>query len=138
MKIENLKGFTVIEIIVAIFILIIGIVAVLQMFPLGIQTERTARMATVAGQLGQAKIEEIISKSYDEISVGVEEEDYGSIPDFNSYKRKTEVNFFDPDNPSIPPGSDLGIKKIKVTVFWKSPPGVSEKSIKIATLIAER
>lgn len=143
MKIKNQKGFTLIELIVAIFILVVGISAVLQMFPLGIQTAKTAQMATVAAQLGQAKIEEIISKSYDEISVGETTESYGEIPDFDAYKRVTAINCVDLDLQEVacdydPTNNPDPVKKIEVTVFWKSPLGVSEKSAKIASLIAKR
>ena len=95
-------------------------------------------MASVAVQLSQGKMEEIISKSYDEITEGVVEEDYGFDSNFSSHKRKTEVNYFDPENPQIPASSDLGIKKVEITVFWRPPFGISEKEVKLATLIAKR
>lgn len=132
------RGFTIIELLISIFVLEVGIVAVLYIFPLGSQIQKSSQMATIAVQLSQGKIEEIISKSYGEISVGAIEEDYGFDSNFSSYKRKTEVNYFDPENPQIPASSDLGIKKIEVTVFWRSPSGVSEKEVKLATLIVKR
>jgi len=132
------RGFTIIESLISIFVLTVGIVAVLYIFPLGSQIQQSNQMATIAVQLSQGKIEEIISKSYGEISVGVTEEDYGFDSNFSSHKRKTEVNYFDPGNPQIPASNDLGIKKIEVTVFWRSPSEVSEKEVKLATLIAKR
>lgn len=135
---RNSEGFTLIELLVAIFILTIGIIAILQAFPLGTYVQKSAQMTSTAIQLSQAKMEEIISQSYNEISLGIVEEDYGSITNFNSYKRRTEVSYFDPNNPEVPPSEDLGIKKIEVTVFWRSPLGISEKEVKIANLIAQR
>lgn len=135
---QSEKSFTIIELLIAIFVLAVGLVAALYAFPLGTQIQKSSQMATVAAQLAQAKTEEIISEGYDEISLGIIEEPYGFDSNFSSYRRKTEVSYFDPDNPQVPPASDLGIKKAEVSVFWRSPLGVSEKEVKLATLIAKR
>ncbi|MDD2696564.1 MAG: type II secretion system protein [Candidatus Pacebacteria bacterium] len=132
------KGFTIVELLVAIFILSVGIVASLYIFPTGTHIQKSAQMTSVAVQLGQGKMEEIISRSYSEIAVGIVDESYGFDPALTSYRRKTEINYFDPNNPSVPPGSDLGIKKITIQVFWHSPLGVGEKEVKLATLIAQK
>ena len=132
------KGFTLIELLIAIFVLAVGIVAVLEMFPLGTYVQKSAQMGTLASELCQEKMEEIISESYNNILPGVNEEPYGFNSSLPSFKRKTEVNYFDPNNPQVPPDQDLGIKKIEVTVFWKSPLGINEKEIKLATLISKR
>ena len=137
MKIQNSKGFTLIELMVAIFILTAGIVAVLSAFPLGVRIGKSAEMTTVATQLGQAKMEEIISKSYGDISSGTTTEDYGEISDFPSYKRITQVSYYDPVN-STTTESDLRIKKIKVTVSWELLLGAYKPSIDVINLIAEQ
>jgi len=141
LKIQNSKfiiqkGFTLIETMIAIFIITVGIVAVLQMFPLSIQTAKSAEMATVASQLGQEKIEEIISKSYADISS--ESTTTLSSP-FEAYAREVKVTCFDPNGDGLfPDCPDTGIKKIEVIISWKSPLGVTEKDFKIATLISKR
>ena len=83
-------------------------------------------------------MEETASQSYNEILLGTFEEDYGFNPDLGAFRRRTTINYFDPNNPGVPPGSDSGIKKIEVRVFWRFPLGVTEKEVKLATLIAER
>ncbi|GAI16438.1 unnamed protein product [marine sediment metagenome] len=127
-----MKGFTLIELIIAIFILVVGITAVLAMIPSGIQIVSSSKMATVATYLGEAKIEEIISTSYEEISN--EPKQTLNLP-FSAYSRETEVACFDSNGSSSPncPG-DTGIKKIKVTVSW----GVAGKKIELSTLITKR
>lgn len=135
---QKSAGFTLIEVMLAVFILSVGITAILQAFPLGTHIQRSSQMNTIAIQLNQAKLEEIISKSYSEVSLGIVTELYGSIANFSSFQRKTETTYFDPNNPAVPPASDLGIKKIEVTVFYRSPLGVAEKQVKLATLIARR
>jgi type II secretory pathway pseudopilin PulG len=138
MKAQFQEAFTIIEVLIAIFILTVGIIAVLHLFPLGANLQNASQMASISSQLGQAKMEEIISLSYNEISPGTFQESYGFNPAFPYHKRETVISFFDPDNPGIPPAEDLGIKKIEVTVFWDSPFSLVEKEVKIATLIAKR
>jgi prepilin-type N-terminal cleavage/methylation domain-containing protein len=137
-KNQKLKGFTLIEMLIAVFVLAIGIVAVIGAFPLGTYLQKSGQLNTVAIQLAQAKMEEISSNSYDDILVGITEEDYGSISSFLSFKRNTEISFFDPDNPEVPPAGDLGIKKIEISVFWHSSLGISEREVKIANFIAQK
>ncbi len=138
MKIQSEKAFTLIEVLIAIFILTIGIVAVLQLFPLGVNLQNASQMASISSQLGQAQMEEIISKSYNEISLGTTQESYGFDSSFPFHKRETTVSLFDPNNPGVPPAEDLGIKKIEITVFWDSPFNLVEKEVKIATLITRK
>lgn len=141
------KGFTLIETIIAIFILTIGIIGVLNAFPLAVQIERSARMATIASQLGQAKVEENLSKSYSEVLCSddvsptcTDTEDYETISGFGSFKRVTEIICLDGSDFSevtdCDPDSDL--KQVKVTVYWKSALRTFPKKIEIITLIAKR
>jgi len=136
--IKHNKGFSLIESLIAVFIFSVGIVAVLQIFPLGTYIQKTAQLSSTALVLSQEKMEETISLSYSDILTGTSAEDYGSNSDFPSFRRLTEINYFDPNNPSVIPGSDLGIKKIEITVSWKSHLGILEKEVKIATLITKK
>jgi prepilin-type N-terminal cleavage/methylation domain-containing protein len=131
------RGFTLIELMIAIFILSVGILAVFLMFPLGIQIMKSSEMATIGTQLSQEKVEEVISCSYEIISVGLTTES-PLPPPFDAYRRETRVSCVDPLLGLQEVATDQGIKKIEVTVFWKSPLGITEKSIKIETLISKR
>jgi len=131
-------GFTLVESLIAIFILTVGISAIFQAFPSGVFVQKSAQMSTVANQLCQQKTEEIVSQSYEAIVVGTQEEGYGSLILFPLYKRKTEISYFDPNNPGTVPASDLGIKKIKITIFWYSSLKLIEKSVSVSDLIAKR
>lgn len=134
---ESDRGFTMIELIIAIFILSVGILTVFLMFPLGIQIMKSSEMATTGTQLGQEKIEEVISCSYEAVSIGVTTESPLPSP-FGAYRRETEVSYVDPALGLQEVVTDKGVKRIEVTVFWKSPLGIAEKSIKIETLISRR
>lgn len=123
------KGITIIEALIAVFILTVGIVAVLYMFPLGSRVAKSGQMITVAVELGQGKMEEEISKSYSQLTTGTVTENYGEIFDFGSYKRVTEISYYE---------GKAGIKKIEIAVYWKSPFGITEKNINLISLIVKR
>lgn len=126
------KGFTLVEAMVAVFILTVGISAILVIFPSGLRIVRSSKMATVATHLAQEKIEEIISQPYADISS--EAEQTLSSP-FNAYSRETEVVCFDPNGGLVPNcPDDTGIKEIKVIVSW----GITDKKIELTTLIKQR
>lgn len=122
----------------AIFVLSVGIVSLLQAFPLGTYIESSSQMNTVANQLAQEKMEEINYQSYEATSLGTVNEDYGTIASFSAYKRSTVISYFDPNNPEVTPGSDLGMKKMTVTVSWRSPLGPAEKQVQITSLMVKR
>ena len=102
---RNKGGFTLIEVLIAVFVLTVGFVALLEAFPLGAHVQKSAQMTSVAVQLSQSKMEEIVASSYQEITAGTTTEDYGFDANFQAFKRKTEVSYFDPENPLIIPGS---------------------------------
>lgn len=131
-------GFTIIELLVSIFILTIGIIGVVNSVPMSMQIQKTGQMTASAIQLGQAKIEQVISESYDDISTGTVSEAYGFSTHFPSFRRRTEITSFNPNNPGVAPPQDMGIKKISVSVFWKSPLSIMEKEAKLVTLFAQR
>ena len=132
---KNKKGFTIIEAMVAIFVLTLGIVAVLCLFPLSLQTRKFSEMKTVASQLAQAKIEEIAIHSYDDIPIGTIDEGQLDSP-FGAYTRQLVVNYVDSDLQSS--ASNIGLKKIEVTVSWSSPLLISPKSVNVLNLITGR
>lgn len=135
------EGFTLIEVLISIFILTTGIIAVLQAFPLGTKILGSSKRVTIANQLGQAKIEELISQSYVEISFGIIETKHVLDSPFSSYQRETEIVCVDPDldfSEVINCNPDPGMKKIKVTVFWKTFFGFSEKNNQIISLITKK
>jgi len=134
-KTKNQQGFSLIETLVALTILTVATSYVIGVFPKGLNSSLSALEETTAVNLAQAKVEEVISTPYDEISTGVIME--GSLSsigaDFSRYKRITTVSYVDSDlNPSI---SDLGLKKLKVDVVWLDGLKKSFATTTIYTLI---
>ena len=141
---RNNQGFTLIETLIAIFVLVVGIIVVLEAFPLGIQITKSGQMMTTATQLAQAKLEEEFSKLYSELSIGTTTEDYGAITDFEAYKRVTEISCLQPsDLTEVSCDYDLTsdpfpMKKVVVTVSWRQPIWISEKEAKLVTLVTKK
>jgi len=133
-KREKQVGISLIEVVVAVFILMMGITAVLSIFPLGLKVGKTSERATIASFLGQEKMEEYLSKQYDEIT----DESRVVVSDYSLFEREVGVSYVDPNDSLAETGSDLGIKKIRVFVYWPAVFAGSEKSLEIVTLIAER
>lgn len=126
-----------IELLVVISISMIGIMGVIKAFPLGTQITKSSELSSVAIFLAQEKMEEMVSKSYEELVAGEVVEEYGSDANFNSFKRTTNIVCVDPDFDMLEIGDcipDLGIKKIEVIVYWNSVLSASEESVKLVNL----
>ncbi|MFH1575354.1 MAG: prepilin-type N-terminal cleavage/methylation domain-containing protein [Candidatus Nealsonbacteria bacterium] len=138
------KGITLIETIIAVSILALGIVGVLQAFPLGAHLAKTAQMSTIAAELGQAKIEQELSGLYDDVPISNTTEDYDSITNFSAYKRITQIDCVRAsDLAAISCDYDLildpsPMKKITVTVYWRSTLGLAEKNISLLSLMVKK
>ena len=61
------KGFSLLELIIAIAVLAIGLVGVLQIFPIGLKASQRAGMMTKAAFLAQNKIEDVKLAGFDAI-----------------------------------------------------------------------
>jgi len=140
-----LTGFTIVEAMIAIFILVVGLVGVSQLFPLSLSLGQSSKMTTQGIQFAKGKIEEITAKSYAEIrciaSLPPCEEIENEVPENTSFKRKTKIQFADPMNnlqePS-PPTTDTGLKKVEVIVSWNPTILISEESVSAITLITKK
>lgn len=140
-KSKILKGFTLIEATIAIFVLIIGLTAVTQLFPFSLKISGDSQNITTASVIALEKIEEMRASNYDDITVGTIEVKHRMSADptnyLYNYQRETAVAAVDGNLNNSP--TDVGLKKIIVTVFWQSPlKKTAEKSIQLTTLISER
>ena len=95
LKKEKNKWFTLTEILIAIFILSLGIYAIIIMFPSGIKIIKASQMATQAVELAQKKVEETISDSYSSVAVGTVSENPLLAP-FGAFRRERIIVYVDP------------------------------------------
>ena len=129
------KGFTILETMVAILILTIGIIAVLQVFPLCSNIQKSNEMENQAIFLAQERMEQEIFKTYENIEVGIIIEDPVSSF-YERFTRETRITYLNPDMGEI--GSDSGFKKVEITVQWNSVFKLKQGEISIINLVAER
>ena len=122
----NTKGFTLMEVLIAISLLAVGMLAVASLAAGIIKGTYHSVRLTAATTLVQEKIEEMLRLGYsgtptaDTLTV----EDYSTITGFPDFRR---VTLTDVDNPSA------NMKLIEVTVYWDS----DNKSVKVRTFLAE-
>ena len=64
----NKKGFSLLELIIAIAVLSIGLVGILQIFPIGLRASQRAGMMTKASFLAQNKIEDVKLAGFEAIT----------------------------------------------------------------------
>ena len=129
------KGFTILETMTAILILTIGIIAILQLFPLCSNIQKSNEMENQATFLAQEKMEQEIFKTYENTQVGTIIEDSLAFP-FERFSRETKITYVDSNLEEI--GLDIGLKKIEVIVQWSSIFKLKESNISIVNLVAER
>jgi len=129
------KGFTILETMVAILILTIGIIAVLQLFPLCSNIQKSNEMESQAIFLAQEKMEKEILKTYENIQVGTIIEDSLASP-YERFSRETKITYVDSNIEEI--GLDMGLKKIEIIVQWSSIFKLEESNVSIFSLTAAR
>ncbi|NVM21446.1 MAG: prepilin-type N-terminal cleavage/methylation domain-containing protein [Desulfobacterales bacterium] len=125
-KLHDERGFTLLEILIAMIILSIGFLGVAALTG-GIMRGNSYSSAQTSGAiLAQDKMEDIRRQGYSGTSAtdATITEVYNSISGYPSYKRETLI---DVDNPIA------GMKRVTVTVYWDS----DAHSIVLHTIIAE-
>lgn len=131
----NQNGFTLIEILLTITFLFVGLLALLQIFPMAFNLERANQAKSQAALLAQEKMEYINSQSYQAIAVDNVFE--ATLPSpFQLFSRRTIVSYVDANLQET--GSDLGLKKIEITISWQSSLPLASKEFKIVSLVSAK
>ena len=116
---SNLKGFSLIELMVAVVILAMAIFGIFLAFSTGFQGMADARDRTVATNYAQEKMEELINKPFEDITDEI-------LTDISGTKFKREVDVDDE--------VAVELKKVTTEVNWLDRNGNS-KNVVIETLI---
>jgi len=118
------KGFTIIEVLVAILIFSIGILAMAALFPMGMRVSYRAQMRTKALSYAMGKIEELRSLPFTDSALTAGEHTEGNLE--NRFELSWEVT----DDVPL-----TGMKYVKVYVKWLPPAGDTEQ-IELETYLA--
>ena len=133
------KGFSLIEIIIALSILAISFFSLIEVFPKGISMNASSRSKTVASYLAQDKIERLFAQGYDNVATGTIEAKHklstepGSY--LSNYKRRTHVDYIDGNLTAT--SGDSGMKRISTTVYYTGGVDKKEKSFRVNTIISK-
>lgn len=129
-----------IEIMVALLILMVAFISLVQVFPFSQTIVKTAENSTKASYLAQDKLEQLLALSYDNIPVGAVEAKQRLSADSASYlyyfQRQTMVSYLDGNWQTS--ASDLGMKKISVTVYYTNSISKQESAYAISALASQR
>lgn len=131
------KGFTLVELVVVLVLLSVGLVTLLLVLRNASVSNATAHIITVANELGEGKIEEILAdrktQGFDYIkNLNYPTED--PVTGFNSYMREVDIYYVDLsdlDTPVI----DSNYKRVEVSVNSK---GGVEPAVKLITIVSKR
>jgi len=126
------KGFTLIELIVSIALLVLLGFGVVALFPRGLQLVARSQSSTIATNLAQAEIETILAQSYASVPTGTYEARHTVTGRFD---RRTDISYLDPATLGTR-SSDQGLKRVTVTVYYPSSYG--EKTFVLGTIIARK
>ena len=119
-RVRNRRGFTLIEIMVAVTLLSIGLLGMAGLTVGIMRGNSLSNQVTTATALAQAKMEDIKRVGYSGATESTE--DYNAISGYPLYKRATEI---DVDTP------DLKMKTVTITVSWNS----DASSIAVETIL---
>ncbi len=125
-RLGNHKGFTLIEILVAMTILSIGLLGVAALVVGVIDGNIISNKITTATVLAQEQMEDIQRQGYSGTAATdtTTTEAYNSITNYGAYKRVTVI---DVDSP------DANMKTITITVYWDS----DAYSVALNTILAQ-
>lgn len=129
------KAFTLVEILLAIFVLEVGLLGVAGFYAYSLNITKMARNDTTASSLAAGLLDEQLENSYDNLAVGAGTKT-NYITDVNdpfySWQKKIDIAYIDSNLQES--ATDTNMKKITVTVYWQF--NGQEKSFQIATIKA--
>ncbi len=136
-------GLTLVEVIIALGILSIGLIALAATFPMAFNTLQAGRQSSTAVFLALQRLEEIKAFAVSQnpaqgfanvTGAAFPAEPYDAIPDYPRYRR--QVTIFDP------PTAPANTKVVQATVFYRpiteAGLALSETAVSLSTLIASR
>ena len=131
---KNRRAFTLIEVLLAIFVLEIGLLGIAGFYTYSFKITKIARMETTAANLASGLLDEQLANAYDNIAVGSgERTPYSADEPFNTFDKKIDVTYLDVN--LTEQASETHMKKITVTIYWQVDG--ADKSFQTASIKAQ-
>jgi general secretion pathway protein I len=127
---EKNKGFTLIEVVVALAILGVGLTVIIELFSGGLRLATASMEYTKAVNYARTKMEEVAVKSALEVGTGEGESDDKAFR-WQVAVKKVDLLPIDKSMDYKPP---IELFQVKIDVFWKS--GSKERSTSLESLKA--
>lgn len=134
---EKVKlGFSLVEVLLAVFILEIGLLGIATFYSYSHRIAKMARNQTIATNLAQGVLDEELSYSYANIPA-VAKTRYSNVSTnaFYNYYKEVTVTCIDANLSNITCDANAHMKKIVVVISWTEDN--SNKSVQMATIKAE-
>ncbi len=109
---------------IAIVVFSVGLLGIAQTLVVVINTNLSARQLTAATTLAQSGMEDVHRIGYVDADTAAGTDDYGSLVNFEAYKRITTIA-------ADTPGT--GMKTATITVSWKG----DQRSLSLSTILTE-
>ena len=120
---QSKKGFSLLELLIALVILAVGLLGVAGMQVTSISGNAFSNNVTIATGLAQSRIEELKKLPNSDAALSVGDHDEGLLPGTAIFSRSTNVNDLSPE-----------VKQVTVTVRWTDK---SQHTITLSTMKAK-
>ena len=130
------KAFTLIEVLLAIFILEIGLLGIAGFYASSFKITKMARNETTAANLANGLLDEQLAISYDNLAVGtgIRTKYSTDVNDpFYTWEKRIDISYVDAN--LVEQTAETNMKKIIVTIFWQETD--DERSFQTASIKAK-
>lgn len=117
------RGFTLVEVMIAMVILSTGILALTLMMKQSVSSTDYGRKVTAAENLALQKLEELKIIGYYNIPAAAVTEDYGAINGYPEFRREATTQILQGIGPGAPQGF---LRQVTVTVRWRSAGSIGQ------------
>jgi len=119
------SGFTLIEVLVAVVVFSLGIIALFGSFSLALNTSRNGRDLTTANHLAETKIEQLRLGGFDDIAIDTNPSPT-AVGQLAQGQMKVVVDYYN---------GNTKIKLVTVKIYWQSRP--ESRAVTLTTLIGQ-
>lgn len=131
------RAFTLVEILIAVFVLEIGLLGIASFYTYGFKITKTARNETIASNLATGLLDEQLSNNYDNLTIGAglkTKYSTDAASPFYNWDQKIDIAYIDTNLVESYAEPDTNMKKVTVTIYWQTSDG--EKNFQTASIKA--